>query len=332
MVSINLIAEIGQGHEGSLKNSIIHIKKAHKSGASSVKFQIVYAKDLATSTDKNFSLFKKIEMQENEWKKLFLLSKKLKMKFYAEIFGKKSLTLVNKIGIQNIKIHPTDLNNYEFLNSIKKSSIKEIIIGVGGAFKKEIIRSIRFFKKKEVVVMLGYQSYPTKLFDNNLIRIKELSNVIRHKKISFGFADHSVPREKFFENVISLAIGCGATHIEKHFTIDRNLKLEDYETALEPKNFYILSKKIKVFQKILGKSLNKENFGMSSDETKYRNSTRRDVVAKKNIRKNKLIRYSDLTLKRTSYKKAIKDINYIINKKSLSNIKIDEPFTKNKIK
>ena len=37
------------------------------------------------------------------------------------------------------------------------------------------------------------------------------------------------------------AVGSGATYIEKHLTIDRNLKLEDYlESALNPGNFKIL--------------------------------------------------------------------------------------------
>ena len=50
------------------------------------------------------------------------------------------------------------------------------------------------------------------------------------KKLSLGIADHVVPGDKDQNIIVSMAIGAGVNFIEKHLTINRVLKLEDYES------------------------------------------------------------------------------------------------------
>ena len=46
---LNIIAEIAQGFEGNFEQSKLLIKAAAKAGADTVKFQLVYADELATA-------------------------------------------------------------------------------------------------------------------------------------------------------------------------------------------------------------------------------------------------------------------------------------------
>ena len=112
---MEIIAEIAQGYEGSFNISKKLISAAKKSTAHAIKFQMVYADELATKDYKYYKLFKKLEMSDNQWKTLIKQTKKEKIKFYLDIFGEKSLKKAINLKADGIKIHPTDLNNFEFL-------------------------------------------------------------------------------------------------------------------------------------------------------------------------------------------------------------------------
>ena len=114
-----------------------------------------------------------------------------------------------------------------------------------------------------------------------------------------------------------MAIASGAEYIEKHLTTNRIFKLEDYFSALNPDEFKKLVKDTKEIIKILGA----ENFDLSKSEKIYRKAIRRVPIAKKNIKKNSMLNYSNIIFKRSSYMTNIKNINSIIGNKSKKNIK-----------
>ena len=88
---IKIIAEIAQGFEGNFTQSKLLIKAAAKAGADAVKFQLVYADELATIDYKYFPLFKKLEMEQAKWKYLKDYALSLGSKLILDVFGKKSL-------------------------------------------------------------------------------------------------------------------------------------------------------------------------------------------------------------------------------------------------
>ena len=67
---LKIIAEIAQGFEGNFEQSKLLIKAAAKAGADAVKFQLVYADELATVDYQYYSLFKELEMEEVQLKSL----------------------------------------------------------------------------------------------------------------------------------------------------------------------------------------------------------------------------------------------------------------------
>ena len=74
-------------------------------------------------------------MSKNEWLKVSKFSKKLKVHLITEVFGK-SIEIANYIKSKNFKLHPTDINNFELINLIKKSKPKKILLVLGLQKKK----------------------------------------------------------------------------------------------------------------------------------------------------------------------------------------------------
>jgi N,N'-diacetyllegionaminate synthase len=323
---IKIIAEIAQGYEGSFQQSKLLIKAGANAGADSIKFQMVYADELAIEDYEHYPLFKTLEFTNNQWENLKNYSKKLKIEFIVEIFGQKSLETAQKIGIETIKVHGTDISNLSLLNLIAEKSIPNIILGIGGAYWQEIKTAIKILKQKKLILLCGFQGYPTKNEDNHISRIKCIyqKSIKIHQDITMGFADH--PGDEKYKNTISLiAIGAGAKVIEKHLTLGKIMELEDFESAINPDEFKEFVNQIRVGNQALGSAQDVPNFNMSSAEETYRKKIRKDVVANKELIEGSILTINDLELKRTNNPNAIKELDNVLNKTLLKGIKKNSP-------
>tara|TARA_B100000029_G_scaffold484586_1_gene536950 strand:+ start:94 stop:1092 length:999 start_codon:yes stop_codon:yes gene_type:complete len=330
---MEIIAEIAQGFEGNFNLAKKLVVDSSKTGADYVKFHLIYADELATEDYKHYKFLKKLEMKDLQWRKLNFIARKKNIKLIFDVFGEKSLNLALKLKTKKIKIHSTDLMNRDLIKNISKSKIKEVILGCGGANKKEILLAYKFLKRKKLTFMTGFQSYPTPDSSNQISRISYLKNLFRSKKgINFGFADHADPTKDLKYALSASAIGAGASVIEKHFTLDRKLKLEDFETAFNKYEFKKFSKIIRNCFLAFGNTKEKkDDFGMHSKEYLYKRMTRRNIVAKFELKKNSILKRSDFILRRSSSKYSIKDFSKILGKRLLNKKKKNSSITKKDI-
>ena len=325
-----IIAEIAQGFEGNFEQSKLLIKAAATAGANAVKFQLVYADELATEDYQYYSLFKKLEMKDDQWKLLKDYSSSLRTQLILDVFGEKSLSVAKNLGIDTIKVHGTDVTNLGLLEAISSSSIKKVILGIGGAYWGEIEKALQVLKSKNLVLLCGFQGYPTKKEDNHIGRmhaIKKKAKAI-HANFQMGFADHP-GEEKFASTICLVAVGAGAEVIEKHLTLGKVMKLEDFESALNPDEFQAFVNQLKTGKQAFGSYFEEEDFGMSEDEKTYRKNFRRDVVAQKEIVKGETLNAQNVTLKRTAKTNTIKKLELVLGKTVKNTIQKNQPiFTK----
>ena len=323
---LNIIAEIAQGFEGNFEQSKLLIKAAAKAGADSVKFQLVYADELATADYQYYALFKELEMEEAQWKLLKDYASSLGIQLIVDVFGARSLKTAESIGIKEIKIHGTDLTNISLLKKIRNSKIKKVILGLGGAYWEEIKKVLKILEKKELVLLCGFQGYATKTKDNQIKRLQLIKEktINIHSNFSMGFADHPVKNK--FKNTISLvAVGAGAQVIEKHLTLGKVMELEDYESAINPDEFRKFIEQIRAGEKALGKTEDRANFLMSEAEEIYRKNVRKDVVANSNLEAGIILRDEDLYLIRTGLQNTIKKLEFAVGQKLINPIKKNSP-------
>ena len=324
--NITIIAEIAQGFEGNFEQSKLLIKAAAKAGANATKFQLVYADELAIVDYQHYSLFKELEMSETQWKTLNDYALSFGTKLIVDIFGVKSLKTAEKININTIKVHGTDVTNLGLLEAIAISPVKNVILGLGGAYWAEIEKAIKILKYKDLILLSGFQGYPTKTEDNHIARmhlIKEKAKSI-HDNFKMGYADHPED-EKFASTICLIAVGAGAEVIEKHLTLGKVMEMEDFESALNPDEFKHFIKQLQTGKKALGDIIKEENFGMSEAEKTYRKNVRRDVVALKEILQGETLSAQNITLKRTSNLNSIKQLELVLGKKTKNLIQKNQP-------
>jgi sialic acid synthase SpsE len=325
--SIKIIAEIAQGFEGNPIYSELFVKAAAASGADAVKFQLVFADELATPDYKYYDLFKSLEMSEEVWQQISKLAIENNVALHLDIFGEKSIQLAEKIGVEAVKIHGTDIANKRLLNLVAKTSINQVILGAGGAFQNEIVVALDMLKNKEVILLFGFQAYPTSNSDNHINRIKLAGDIFSklHSSLKIGFADHVNPDTNIHLGLGAMAIGFGAKVLEKHLTLAKNIKLEDHESALNPDEFLEYVNFIHECSTAIGNVNNNPDFGMSASEMGYRKMIRRHVVSIESIHQGNEISSNNLALKRTSSSQPLTEINEVEGKIATKSISPNSP-------
>ncbi len=328
-MKIQIIAELAQGFEGRPEQARLLLKAAAAAGADAAKYQLVYADELATPDYKYYGLFKSLEMPDEIWRGLAEYAAELDIQLQADIFGARSLALAEKIGVAAVKLHGTDIANVGLLDQVAASSVKRVLLGAGGAHLSELQRAIEILSAKDVVVLLGFQGYPTPSDANQIARIRLLSERIAkvHPTVAIGFADHAAPESPLRSALAAMAIGAGATVLEKHLTLGKIMKLEDHESALNPDEFLEFTQTIRGCAEALGVAGDCEDFGMSESERGYRKMIRRHVVASRNLEAGAVVSPSDLTLKRTSAELVITDLSSVYRKTIKRGVQMNMPIS-----
>jgi len=332
-LKLEIIAELAQGFEGRIEQARLLLKAAATAGANAAKYQLVYADELATPDYKYYDLFRTLEMSDDEWASLASGAKKLDIQLHVDIFGSKSLRLSEKIGVSVIKLHGTDISNVGLLEQVASSSVPRIMLGVGGAFANEIDQAIDILSGKEIVILLGFQGYPTPNDSNQIARVSLLVDKYKqaHTNVVIGFADHAPPESPLRYALAATSIGAGATVIEKHLTLGQVMKLEDHESALNPDEFAEFCEVTRGCAKAFGETSDVEDFSMSESELGYRKMIRRHVVTSRDLSVGNCLSPADLVLKRCSAEQVITDLEQVYGKTLKRELKINMPVSTNDI-
>lgn len=312
-MTIEIIAELAQGFEGKPEQALLLMKAAAAAGANAAKYQLVFADELATPDYKYYALFKSLEMPEKVWEELSVYAKELGVKLQLDIFGTRSLKLAERLNVQAVKLHGTDIANVGLLNEVAQSSIGKILLGAGGAHFNELQQAIDVLGQKEIVILLGFQGYPTPNDSNQINRVSFLKKYFseNYPNVTIGFADHASPDSTLRYALATMAVGAGAQVIEKHLTLGRVMMLEDHESALNPDEFLEFSNTVNECAQALGNTTLSEDFGMSESENGYRKMIRRHVVSAVRLNVGEQLQPSQLMLKRTSAENPITELSSV---------------------
>lgn len=326
---MEIIAELAQGFEGKPEQALLLMKAAHSAGADAVKYQLVYADELATEDYKYFDLFRSLEMDDSRWQFLADQARELGIRLQLDIFGAKGLGLAERIGVTAVKLHGTDISNTALLEQVAASALPRVLLGAGGAYWGEIQNALAILRHKEVVVLLGFQGYPTQTEDNEISRVRlmieRLSECSDH--VTVGFADHAQADSPLRFALSAMALGAGATVLEKHLTLGRCMKLEDFESALNPDEFSEYVETLRACALAGGQAKESDDFGMSTSEARYRQMIRRHVVSAGPLAKGTKLQPTDLVLKRSSAEFPITSLQDVYGKVLCRDVVTNSPLS-----
>ena len=259
-----IIAEIANSHEGNFENLKQLVDECSKLKIDAVKFQIFKANEILEPSHEKFSLFKKLEFSNKQWKIIINYSKNKKLKIFADVFGLNGAKLADSLKVDGFKIHSSEINNPSLLKFLSNNK-KPILLSTAGSYLYEIdeILKILLKVKKKITLMHGFQGYPTEISDLNLTKISELQ---KRYNLDVGLMDHISGDSDLALLIPLLGVSLGVSIIEKHITLDRSKKGIDYYSSLNPTEFKTLIGLIHQSEK----AVSKNSSSISINEQKYR--------------------------------------------------------------
>jgi sialic acid synthase SpsE len=341
--STYVIAEMAWSHDGLLKNAKKIVDGASRAGANAIGVHITdmpsyMVKNYGQKTEKisfawktkekekeNVSIYdylERLNLKEGDWEEIFLLAKNSGLEVCAMPNDSTSLKLCRRLKPAAYIIGAACFLDDDFAKEIAREK-KPILLRIGGATLAEIKKLTDIIKREgnsQIILLHGVQLYPTQISDMNLKLIPFLGEKFH---LPIGLADHIDGASETAYILPLLALPLNAKVIEKHLTYDRDIKGEDFESAFDPDGF----KKFVGYIKNAEKSLGFSSFPikLSKTEVKYREISRKRVVAAKNIKKGEKITKEKIILKRAT-EGIFPDQNLeIIGKKAVIDIEEDSP-------
>ena len=318
--SLYIIAEAAQGYEGSVEIAKLLVRGAVAAKADAIKFQVVFAKDLCEPGYEYYDLFKQLEMSLDEWKSIRLLAQENSIDFVVDVFGERAFELAKELNVDGIKLHSTTFFDHRLVRQVLALN-KKTFISIGGITPEEIDQFVEMFNIKEnknITILYGYQAEPTPTDSNNLLRMNRLKDKVG---CNIGFMDHSEAGNIDDIALSILALGLGVNVFEKHITLDRQIKLEDYVSGLEPKEF---SDYVATLGRLM-KALGKPELELTQNEKDYRGRAIKRVVVTRDITAGEIISEADVKLSRPANSGGVFRLEQVIDKKLTISLKQGDP-------
>lgn len=321
--SCKIIAEVGQLHDGKIKNALNIINKLAKTKVDAIKFQTHYAEEESTlkepwrikfsKKDKNrYDYWKRMEFSPKQWMELKKHCEKHNIEFLSSPFSKKAVDVLNKIGVKYFKLASGEINNTFLIKELIKSK-KPVLISTGMSNFKEIEKIVKLFKRKKIKFCLLQctSKYPCSAKDLGLNNIQIFN---KKYKCLTGLSDHS---GNLFSSLA--AISLNANFIEVHVTYSKNHSSPDSSSSLTFQEISELVKGRDYITEILNNPVNKNK----PDKVliKHRKIFTKSVVLNKDLDKNHIIKLSDLSLKKPNIGINAESIKKVIGKKLIKNMK-----------
>lgn len=303
-MSVFIIAEAGVNHNGSIELAKKLIDAAVKAGADAVKFQTFkaehlvsknaqkaeYQKDTTDAQESQFDMIKKLELDVETHKELMAYCNSRNIMFLSTPFDHDSIELLNDLGLEVFKIPSGEITNLPYLRHIGRLK-KRVILSTGMANMDEIKDALDVLttagtKKENITVLHANTMYPTPMEDVNLRAMITIRDTFG---VACGYSDHTLGIE-----VDIAAVALGATCIEKHFTLDKNMDGPDHKASLEPDELVAMVKSIRNIESALGSS----EKSPSKSERPNMAVARKSIVAKTEIKKGEYLSENNLCVKR----------------------------------
>ena len=299
---ITIIAEAGVNHNGDLNTAYKLVDAAAEAGADYVKFQSFVAEKLVSKkalkakyqTENignddvhQFQMLKKVEMDEAFHKEIMAYCKEKNIGFLSSPFDEDSIEFLYDLGLRLFKVPSGEITNLPYLQKLGKLKCA-IILSTGMATMQEIEKALDVFKSaglelKDITVLHCTTDYPTDFMDVNL---EAMPAIGRELGVKVGYSDHTTGIE-----VPIAAAAKGAGVIEKHITLNKEMKGPDHKASLEPVEFKQMVEAVRNIEQAIGDGVKKPTESEIKNKSVVRKSIHinRDLEPGAKITKNDLI-------------------------------------------
>tara|TARA_B100001971_G_C18169453_1_gene526208 strand:+ start:150 stop:1154 length:1005 start_codon:yes stop_codon:yes gene_type:complete len=304
MDRVFIIAEAGVNHNGSVEIAKKLVDAAKDAGSDAVKFQTFksektvsifaakaeYQKGTTDESETQLEMVKKLELDMNEHREIMSYCNQKGIMFFSTPFDLESVDMLNVLGLGVFKIASGEITNLKLLEKIGSLN-REIILSTGMADLTEIKDALTVLNeagtpREKITILHCNTEYPTSMEDVNLLAMQTINKAFNTR---VGYSDHTTGIE-----ISVAAVALGATVIEKHITIDKNMNGPDHKSSLDPREFKEMVMAIRNIEVALGDGVKRA----SLSELKNKNIARKSIVAANDIKLGEIFSESNITIKR----------------------------------
>ena len=307
-----VIAEAGINHNGNLEIAKHMIEQASTTGIDAIKFQTLLPDELFSneSNPDLFALVKQWSLSKQDHIVLKKYAEKRNLDFISTPIGKKTSNILHEIRCKAIKLASADLTNFELIKHISTFKIP-IIISTGMSTMSEIFSAVKFLSSQNSNFCLLHctAAYPTPIDEANLVNISYFQKIF---SVPIGYSDHTLGND-----ACCTAVSLGATIIEKHFTLDKNMDGPDQKLSADVTDFKNLVTRIRQIEQMMGKRRIKP----TKSEKKYRQAMRRSLVFSKDLKKGTILKKNYFKYLRPGNGVPLNNLDLIVGSKINQNVK-----------
>lgn len=305
MKHVLIIAEAGVNHNGSLDIAKQLIDKAVEAGVDIIKFQTFKSEKLVSKSARQaeyqqrnigkkdegqLAMLKKLELSHADHEELMAYCHEKGIRFFSTAFDMDSIEYLHSLDLGLWKIPSGEITNYPYLRKIAQYH-EPVILSTGMCELSDIEATVNVLvefgvEKEQITILHCNTEYPTPYEDVNLRAMLEIRDRFG---VNVGYSDHT----KGIEVPIA-AVALGATVIEKHFTLDKNMEGPDHKASLEPDELKSMVVAIRNIERALGAG----HKTVSESEQKNIEIARKSIVAACPIKKGEMFTEDNLTVKR----------------------------------
>ena len=288
-----LIAEIGINYNGRYEIAEQLVTSAAECGVDAVKLQIITAEKSYTWDSVSHDIFQENELSLEEWQSLVKLARSLELTVFSTFVNVFDLKYAERLGSPAIKISSTNLSNFPLMESIVRLK-KPVILSTGMGYLSEVDEAIRYLENQglhDLGILHCTALYPAPPESLNLRSVQMLR--LAFPEYPVGFSDHTMGN-----HCAVAAVVCGASIIEKHFTLDKDMDGPDHHFSATPSEIKMLVKAVREVEAALGSTRKHP----STKELPLREQFQRSLVAAVDIKQGQRLESEMLIPKRSPVK------------------------------
>ena len=296
---IKLIAETAWHHDGNfpfmkkLVSDILNLGRADV-----LKMHLLLNFDeYANSSYRNYNSGIKKLFPVRQWTDLIGMIQTNKKELMLLLNDKNAIEFGSKFSPEYVEIHSVCLNDIYLLDALRANVNKKtgIVLGIGGSTLYEIEYALERLGHERIIMMFGFQNYPTSYKDVNFRKMQRIMNLF--PEFSFGYADHSAWDES--DNVLITLMGAalGMDYVEKHVTNVYGEERTDMDSAISISIFNEIADKLILLNICRGDGFIKLNSG----EKKYSKfgPMKKAAILKRSVRKGEKLSLDKIKFQRT---------------------------------
>ena len=315
-----IIAEAGSNFDQSLDIALKLIDTAVDCGADAVKFQLFRADELHPVGSEMYKAFKAVELNPDWVEKLFAHARDRNIQFLASAFDRKSVDLLEALGVPAHKVASSETTNIPLLSYIAAKHTP-MISSTGMCDLADVADAVMICEaagNDRIALLQCVAMYPLPVELTNL-RVMEMFS--KTFSCPVGYSDHTLGLAASIA-----AVAMGANIIEKHFTLNKNSKGPDHFYALEPDELKTLITMAREAHAALGRAAKE----LTPDEKRW--GRREGLYAARDIKSGSRIGEDDISVQRPAVGLRARYRNALLDATAAADIDRGAPITWDQIR